>query len=235
MTTSIEFANSATFYGKTVRTIFRQGRSYGQLFRWFETDDDLASIVDERVVDVFEFANAAKMGPAIIYARSLPITSVESAEAYFGGNTSVLKDTAVRREVENDPRIKWATEEEAIEGFHQIYGATFREGHFGPRDVVWFPATERRYLWMTARAIVSRYGSFHELILWLPSKLRVTDEARLNTTSTYLRTLGYTLIPGQCEFYETHNLQPQFGMYVFQIGKVSRLGEPEYCRENFFE
>jgi hypothetical protein len=232
---SAEFANSSTFYGKTVRTIFRQGRSFGQLFRWFDADDDLSSIAGERIVDVYEFNGAAKLGPAVIYARSLPVPSAESVKAYFDGNTSVLADTAVRSKVENDSTIKWSTEEESIEGFRQIYGASFLENHFGPRDVVWGPATELRYLWMSARVIASRGGVVHELILWLPSREQVTDSERLSTAVVYLGTLGYEVNPAQCEFYETHYLHPEFRMCVFQIGKVSRLDETEYCRENFFD
>jgi hypothetical protein len=235
MAASTEFANSSTFGGKTVRTMFRQGRSYGQLFRWFEANDDLASIVDERVVDVFEFESAPKMGPAIIYSRMLPIAVAELSEAYFKGNTSVLADTAVRREIENDTTIKWSTEEESIEGFRQIYGPKFLEDHFGPRDVLWDPATERRYLWMTARAIAFHEGSLYELILWLPSKDQVTDRERLNTTTAYLHTLGYEVIEHQCEFYESHYLRPAPRMKVFQIGRVSRLDETEYRKANFLD
>ena len=208
-----------TFGGQTVRSTAKTGRGNREFFQWFDTSAsaEAGTPIGDIAIDSYSFEAAPKLGPCIIYLRELPVASAAEAQRYFDGNVALRADSENRARISNDTGIVWASEQEYIDGFHEMYGDLYSGTDFDPQTNPWDASAERGHKWYCVRAVAQRDGEYVEVLSWVVESPRTSDELILLGVGDHLIASGFEPLPGQMEIFDTHVRRPNSGMIVFEI------------------
>jgi hypothetical protein len=218
------------FGGWVVRSYTNRGRSHQEWFAWRARARDVdGADVGEVLLESRPFADAAKLGPAVIYQRDLGVRRDSWLREYFAGNNILASDDRDRAQLANDSTIEWSTPEMYAASFDWTYSLEMQRELFGAPDPVWDKTSSRGLQWYGVRTIATQGANAFELVSWIGVPPGTADRETTRRVSENLNAAGLEPIAGLVEIYDTHYLRPQEGMVMFQIRRTrSKMSPEEY-------
>jgi hypothetical protein len=218
------------FGGWIVRSYTNRGGRHQEWFAWRARARDVdGADVGQVLLESRPFADAAKLGPALIYKRDLGVRRDSWLREYFAGNNILASDNRDRAQLANDQTIEWSTPEMYAASFEWTYSPERQREVFGPPDPVWDRTSSRGLQWYGVRTIAIQASNAFELISWIGVRPGTGDPETTQLVLNNLEEAGFEPVAGLAEIYDTHYLRPQEGMVMFQIRRTrSKMSSEEY-------